>query len=88
MMNTTASLESRSDRKPLHVLIVEDSPLDAELMVRELKNSGYTVSWRRVDTASVLREVLPSQSWDLVLSDYAMPRFSGLEASGLEPDHY
>jgi signal transduction histidine kinase/DNA-binding response OmpR family regulator len=80
MMNTTASLKSASDRKELYVLIVEDSLLDAGLMVRELKSLGYSILWRRVDTAAALREALSSQPWDVVLSDYAMPHFSSLEA--------
>ncbi len=69
-----------SSSKELSVLIVEDAEIDAGLMVHELKRFGYTVSWQRVDSAVRLKEALQSQCWDVVLSDYAMPRFSGLEA--------
>jgi PAS domain S-box-containing protein len=64
----------------LRVLLVEDSPNDAELLVRELQRFGYAPAWERVDTPETLQAALVRQSWDLVLADYAMPRFSGLDA--------
>lgn len=63
----------------LHVLIVEDTPADAELMVRELYRAGFHPEWRRVDTESEYRACLHS-GLDVVLSDYALPEFSGPRA--------
>ncbi len=34
----------------LHVLFVEDNPVDTELAVRELQKSGFDMKWQRVDT--------------------------------------
>ncbi len=65
---------------PLRVLIVEDSELDAGLMVRELERSGRIVAWERAEEAAELKAALARGAWDLVLSDYSLPRFSGLEA--------
>lgn len=79
-MTQNALSEPFSPYKRLDVLIVEDSEIDAELMARELQRFGYAPSWRRVDRAMDLEHALRSQSWDVVLSDYAMPHFSGLEA--------
>jgi signal transduction histidine kinase len=60
----------------LDVLLVEDSPDDAELVVRELRRGGYEPDHERVDTEAALREALARRRWDLVLSDYSMPGFS------------
>jgi PAS domain S-box-containing protein len=64
----------------LRVLIVEDFEPDAGLLVRELERHGYTLAWRRVAGAAQLEESLARESWDLVLSDYVLPGFGGLEA--------
>ncbi len=63
--------------EPLRVLIVEDSEDDALLLVRELGRSEYEVSWKRVETAEEMRSALDSKAWDLVISDFSMPHFSG-----------
>jgi signal transduction histidine kinase len=66
--------------KPIRVLIVEDSENDALLIVRELQRSGYEVTFERVDTGPAMSSALTGASWDIILSDYAMPGFSGLAA--------
>jgi two-component system cell cycle sensor histidine kinase/response regulator CckA len=74
----------------LRVLIVEDSVADTELLVRELERGGYRVAHERVHTASALQEALTRSAWDVVVSDYDMPMFSGpaalaiLRATGLD----
>jgi len=64
----------------LKVLFIEDQPEDCRILVGELKQAGYELKWKRVDTRLALIETLENDSWDLVLSDYAMPDFSGLVA--------
>src|ERR1039457_967748 len=67
---------------PLNILIVEDSPDDAELMVAQLRRDGFDPVWRRVETeADFLAELkkLPA----IVRSDYALPQFNGLRAAQL-----
>lgn len=64
----------------LRVLIVEDSEDDAELLVLELRRGGYQPCWKRVDTAGAMRTALDRETWHLVISDHAMPHFSGLAA--------
>lgn len=66
--------------RPLRALIIDDSAEDSELLVRDLKREGYDLSTERTDTAAGLEAALDAQSWDIVLCDYNMPRFSGLEA--------
>jgi two-component system, cell cycle sensor histidine kinase and response regulator CckA len=65
---------------PLRVLLVEDSALDAELVLRELRRAGFAVYHRRVASADELRAALRDERWQIVLSDHALPGWSGTEA--------
>ena len=66
--------------RPLRALIVDDSADDVELLIRDLKREGYDLTSERTDTAAGLEAALDAQEWDIVLCDFNMPRFSGLEA--------
>src|SRR5713226_6934079 len=68
---------------PLRVLIVEDSEDDAALLVRELERGGFDVAHRLVESAQAMTAALDAESWDLVISDYSMPHFSGIDALNL-----
>jgi formate hydrogenlyase transcriptional activator len=70
--------------EPLSVLIVDDSEDDAELVVRELKRGGFDVRHQRVDTAAAMDAATNASTWDLVVCDYSMPQFSGMDALGLQ----
>ncbi|MEW6226177.1 MAG: PAS domain S-box protein [Chloroflexota bacterium] len=63
----------------IDVIIVEDRPTDAELMVLRLQEEGLAPDWRRVETGDALTEALAVRP-DLVLSDWSLPRFGGLAA--------
>ena len=66
---------------PLRVLVVEDLEADALLLVHELRRGGYEPIYRRVDTPEAMEEALgDATSWDVVVSDYHMPRFEAPEA--------
>jgi signal transduction histidine kinase len=65
--------------RPLRVLHVEDVEEDVLLVERHLRRHGWSVEWNRVDSAEGLREALRS-TWDVILSDFNMPRFSALQA--------
>src|SRR6266851_7174568 len=68
---------------PLRVLIIEDSEDDSALILRELKRGGYETDFKRVDTHGALQSALSLQDWDLVISDFSMPVFSGTDALNL-----
>ena len=67
-------------RRPLRVLLVEDSEDDATLVLRTLRRGGYELEWERVQTADELTGALTRGTWDIVLSDYNMPQFDALQA--------
>jgi diguanylate cyclase (GGDEF)-like protein/PAS domain S-box-containing protein len=64
----------------IRILLVEDTPTDAELTLRELSRSGIKHEARRVDTEAALRHELDSFQPDVVLSDFSMPHFDGMSA--------
>ncbi len=68
---------------PLRVLLVEDSEDDAMLLLMELRRGGWEIVHQRVDNAAAMQTALDTQSWDLIISDYSMPQFSGIAALGL-----
>ena len=64
------------------LLHLEDAELDHELMLAQLRRGGLQVTARRVDTeADFLRAI--EQPWDVIVSDYNLPGFSGLVALDL-----
>ena len=63
----------------LRLLIVEDDENDAELVRLELERGGFDLDWERVDSEPALSRALQRQ-WDIIISDFAMPGFSGLRA--------
>ncbi len=68
---------------PLRVLLIEDSEDDALLLTRALKKNGYEPKGERVQTAREMSRALDGAPWDIILCDYHMPAFSGLEAIDL-----
>jgi diguanylate cyclase (GGDEF)-like protein/PAS domain S-box-containing protein len=73
--------------RPLRLLVVEDTPDDALLLVRALRKSGFAPEHVRVDTAAALRQALESGQWDIVVSDYSMPEFSAFQALEITRRH-
>ena len=68
-----------SAQQKVRVLMVEDNPRDAEIAVRALLRSGYVFDWVRVDTETAFLAELKTVP-DVILSDCAMPHFSGMRA--------
>jgi PAS domain S-box-containing protein len=75
-------------KTPLRVLVVEDSEYDTMLLAEELRRGGYEPDYGRVSTADEMEEALAKAQgrgaeWQIIVSDYYMPRFSGPEALAL-----
>ena len=65
---------------PLRALIAESNQEDARLVVGELRRSGYELTFRVIDTAKDFRTALRNEPWDVIISDFNMANFTGLEA--------
>jgi len=66
--------------EPVRILIVEDLPTDADLAMREIRKSLPDCEFQRVETKPTFLEALEKFNPDLVLSDYHLPSFTGMEA--------
>ncbi len=64
----------------LRVLFIEDSKIDVAIVLDALTQGGYTPISERVETPEAFKESLANQTWDIILSDYRMPRFNALAA--------
>lgn len=66
--------------KPLRILVLEDSVDDYDLLINHLEAAHSDLFTRRVACGEKMTQELKTASWDLIISDYAMPRFSALDA--------
>jgi PAS domain S-box-containing protein len=71
---------------PIRVLIIEDSDNDKELLLIALKRGGYDAEYVCVETAEAMTVALDQHEWDIIISDYSMPRFNGLQALQIAKD--
>jgi PAS domain S-box-containing protein len=85
-MTSVPPSESGTPR-PLSVLIVEDREDDVLLSVHELERGGWAPTFERVDNAPALTAAMRRGAWDLVLSDWAMPRFGAIQPLSMVREH-
>jgi two-component system, sensor histidine kinase and response regulator len=76
----SASRSSTPSHKQLRVLMIEDNPMDAQLCRHELTKAGFEPTVDVVETAFTFSERLASSSYDVILADYTLPGWSGMEA--------
>lgn len=65
---------------PVRILLIEDSPEDAERISLQLIEAGLEAECVRVDSELDMREALNAGEFDLVLSDLDLPGFPGHRA--------
>lgn len=70
-------------KKPLRVLLVEDSDLDSAHLLLELRRGGFEPEAHRVELREDFEAALRGGPWDVIISDYHLPRFSAPEALDL-----
>jgi len=64
---------------PLRLLILEDNPSDAELMLHALRSAGYDPTGARVETEQEFRIHLQPPP-EVILADFTLPQFDALRA--------
>jgi len=67
-------------KRPLRVLIVEDSSDDTEWLLRELQGHGYRPACSRVSNLEAMSAALDEETWEVVISDYLLSQFSASAA--------
>src|SRR5271169_2137757 len=82
-MKTMAKAEpgkTNDSPRSLRVVYVEDNPADADLVLRQLKKAGFELHAEVVDTPEAFQERLRSNPYDIILSDYNLRAWSGMDA--------
>jgi PAS domain S-box-containing protein len=73
-------MEQMEKNLNLHILLLEDTPSDAELEEHELRKLGIPFTLKRVETRDDFVRALEEFTPDIILSDYNLPEFGGMEA--------
>jgi PAS domain S-box-containing protein len=87
-MNDITSNHSVASEKKIRVLILDDLLTDAELVAYELKKADVDHIARLVDSKDTFIKELQEFKPDIVLSDYSMPAFDGMQALAFVKEHY
>jgi len=76
---TGSGTQTAAEKTPLRVVIVEDNSADAELVLRELRRSGFQVSSEEAQTAEQFRRAIRKSVPEVVLADYNLGQWRGME---------
>jgi len=75
---------SQNGKRPLRLLLIEDSRDDELLITRALKRAGYQLVYQRVETEAAVQIALLESEWDILVCDYSMPRITPYRALELQ----
>lgn len=73
--------------KKLRLLIIEDSEYDAELMVHLLRKNNVDLDYHLITSSQQMKSHLSEFKYDIVISDFNLPGFSGIDALKIAKDH-
>lgn len=74
-------------KTPLRLLLLEDDPVDADLVAATLSEAGLECTAHRVDTRRDFVTAIETGDFDLILADYSIPGFDGMTALSLAREH-
>jgi len=80
---STTSVPMENNKETVRILMLEDSPADAELITRELRTGGLQFEAKRVQTRESFLGELKAHSPSIILADYTLPSFDGMSALAL-----
>ncbi len=78
-MTTPTTNPSAAGRKSLRILVAEDSPLNQQVVLKQLEKLGFQAT--AVDDGSKVLEALARAEFDIILMDCQMPEINGYEAT-------
>jgi two-component system, cell cycle sensor histidine kinase and response regulator CckA len=71
--------QTKSHQRP-RILLLEDNSADAKLSLRELARAGFKIDSEVVATSADFTRTIQSNKYDLILADYRLPEWTGLDA--------
>jgi two-component system, cell cycle sensor histidine kinase and response regulator CckA len=75
-------------KRPLDVLMVEDSPEDAEIILYDMRNHGIVFTCRQMASVAEFARILPEREPELILSDYHLPDGTALDTLRLTRERF
>jgi PAS domain S-box-containing protein/diguanylate cyclase (GGDEF)-like protein len=79
MLNNEPNIELAKQNQ-LHILFVEDAATDFDLCLREFEKANMKVNADRVTTSEEFQSLLATKTYDIILADYCLPSWTGMEA--------
>ena len=87
MVTASAAIpNTAAEPRTLRLLHLEDSLPDHELAMAQLRRAGLRVHALRVESRTEFVQALAQGGWDMVLSDFNLPGFDGLQAQQILKD--
>ena len=82
MIESTCNAASNeiSSRSPVRILVVDDSTIDAELLISIVRSKGLYAIFDHVDLPENLRQCLADKDYDVVLCDHNLESWAGMDA--------
>lgn len=72
----------------ISILHLEDTPEDSDLILMTLEREGWQIDYKRVDNEKHFSEALREFEFDVILADYHLPGYNGIEALQVCSEHY
>jgi len=72
---------------PIRILYLEDDPKDAALVKTRLEEAGVPCAIHVVDTRDVYMAAINRGGIDLILADYKVPGYDGMQALAFAKEH-
>ena len=82
------NLVSSPQNQKLRILHLEDNAMDCQLVREQLAQNGIGAEITLAGNRAEFVAALDQHSWDLILADYRLPKFTGIEALGLVREKY
>ncbi|MBI5685037.1 MAG: response regulator [Verrucomicrobia bacterium] len=64
----------------IKILILDDRPTDAEMMLREVRKEGFPFTAKHVVSETEFEAALEDPALGLILSDFNLPAYDGISA--------
>src|SRR5712692_5216308 len=87
MINEGESTRKAVRKRPVRILFIEDSAADVEFCLRELKKAELESRFDVVQTPEEFADRLSTKTYDIILADYALQHWTGMDAFDLLREH-
>ncbi|EQA53811.1 hybrid sensor histidine kinase/response regulator [Leptospira kmetyi] len=75
-------------QRKVYIICIEDNPNDLGLMIRQISASGLDFSYKQIQTKEELVQEFKTSEPDIILSDFSLPSFDGMEALHLAQKYH